>query len=120
MDDASEMHGPDTVECDVTGPSEQDMPDRAPRPLRWWRGFTGSVAAGLALLALAVVVAEVFGWLSGARGPGAAAVAGQVVGAVIALAAQAVADRTRGPIAGLAGSAVVVSAVVVLWLFWWS
>ncbi|NIJ13944.1 hypothetical protein FHU38_004288 [Saccharomonospora amisosensis] len=114
------MRGTDTVERDVTGPPERNACENARRPSRWWRVLTGSLAAGLALLALAVLAAEVFGWASGAAGPGALAVTGQVAGAVLALVAQGVADRARGRTAALAGLAVVALAAAVLWLFWWS
>ncbi|EHR49264.1 hypothetical protein SacmaDRAFT_0971 [Saccharomonospora marina XMU15] len=112
------MRGTDTVERDVTGLPERPTSGRA--RFRWWRALTGSLAAGLALLALAVLAAEVFGWASGGKGPGAPAVAGHAVGAVLALVAQAVADRSRGRTAALAGLAVVALVAAVLWLFWWA
>ncbi|MFF0147156.1 hypothetical protein ATK36_2334 [Amycolatopsis sulphurea] len=86
---------------------------------RWWRGFTGSVAAGMAALAVGVLAVWVVCWVTGAPGPGVPMLAGHPVAAVAGLALQRVADRRNGRIAGLAGGGVLVVAVVALLVFWW-
>lgn len=96
-------------------PVEEERPRRG----RWWRGLTGSLAAGLAALAVIVLGAGLLCWLRGAPGPGVAMLIGHPVAAVLALAAQRFADRREGSVAGVAGFAVVVVLLVALWLFWW-
>lgn len=114
------MHGPDTTERETV---ELETVNRSPGPGRtgrWWRGLTGSLAAGLVALLLLVLGAQVAGWVNGSEGPGMLPVAGHVAGAALALVAQRFADRHEGRTAGVAGAGVVAVAVAVLWLFWWS
>ncbi|MGW4064815.1 hypothetical protein ACWEGE_41465 [Amycolatopsis sp. NPDC004747] len=85
---------------------------------RWWRGFTGSLAAGLAVLALGVLVVGAICLYTGVPGPGATLLIGHPVAAVLALLAQRVADRRNGPPAVGAGVAVVLFTVSALTLFW--
>ncbi|WP_309235496.1 hypothetical protein [Amycolatopsis sp. SID8362] len=85
---------------------------------RWWRGFTGSLAAGLTVLALGVLVVAGFCLYTGAPGPGATLLIGHPIAAVLALLAQRVADRRNGPAAAGAGVAVVLFTVSALTLFW--
>jgi hypothetical protein len=87
---------------------------------RWWRGLTGSVAAGLAVLAVGVLGVTVVCLVTGAPGPGLFLLIGHPVAAVAALLAQRVADRRNGPVAGVAGVGVLVIAFVALTLFWWA
>jgi hypothetical protein len=87
---------------------------------RWWRGFTGSVAAGLAVLAVGVLGAAVVCSLTSAPGPGLFLLVGHPVAAVVAFVAQRVADRRNGAVAGVAGAGVLVIAFVALTLFWWA
>ncbi|WP_370970788.1 hypothetical protein [Amycolatopsis sp. cg9] len=112
-----------------TGPQDRVEPERiepeAETPAvpakergRWWRGFTGSLAAGLAVLALGVLVVAGVCLYTGAPGPGATLLVGHPVAAVLALLAQRVADRRNGPAAVGAGAAVVLFAVSALTLFW--
>ncbi|WP_240691566.1 hypothetical protein [Amycolatopsis nivea] len=91
---------------------------RKPRG-RWWRGFTGSVAAGLAVLALGVLVVGVLCLVNGAPGPGPLKLVGHPVAAVIALVLQRVADRRVGKVAVGAGAGVLVVAGVAFSLLWW-
>lgn len=84
---------------------------------RVWRGLTGSIAAGFALLAGLVLVVA----LAGVDGPGTAVVVWHVLGAVTALALQAMlVDRRQGGVAGLAGAGVLGITGVVLWMCWWA
>jgi hypothetical protein len=85
---------------------------------RWWRGFTGSLAAGLAILAIGVLVVAGIGLFTSAPGPGAVLLIGHPVAAVLALLAQRVADRRNGVAAAGAGLAVVLFTVSALTLFW--
>jgi len=82
------------------------------------RFASGTVAAGLLVLAAAVATAAV---VSGDRpGPGVAAVAGHAAVAVAALTLQVIADRRRGPIAALAALLVFPLAAATLWFWWWN
>lgn len=86
---------------------------------RRWRGFTGSLAAGLAVLALLMLGSGLVSVLLGAPGPGVGPLIGHPVGAILALAAQRVADRRDGKLAGAAGVVIVADVVFVLTFFWW-
>ncbi|SFQ18309.1 hypothetical protein SAMN05421810_10576 [Amycolatopsis arida] len=116
------MHGPDTTKLErvpAAGSIGNPVPAE-PRPARrWWRGLTGALAAGLALLAVGVLVAQVIAWAGGYAGPGALPVVGHCVAAALALAAQYVADRRRGTPAGAAGATVALLTLLTLTLFWW-
>ncbi|MFJ9783462.1 hypothetical protein ACIRSS_28060 [Amycolatopsis sp. NPDC101161] len=85
---------------------------------RWWRGFTGSLAAGLTVLAVGVLVVAGIDLYTGAPGPGAVLLIGHPVAAALALVAQRVADRRNGATAAGAGLAVVLFVVSALTLFW--
>ncbi|MBB4686059.1 hypothetical protein [Amycolatopsis jiangsuensis] len=85
---------------------------------RRWRGFTGSVAAGLAVLAVGVLGVGVACLANGAPGPGVPLLVGHPVAAVAALLLQRVADRRNGRVAGFAGAAVLVVAAVALTVLW--
>ncbi|MGW7535580.1 hypothetical protein [Amycolatopsis sp. NPDC054798] len=91
---------------------------RKPRG-RWWRGFTGSVAAGMAVLAVGVLVVGVLCLVNGASGPGALKLIGHPVAAVIMLALQRIADRRTGKVAASAGAGVLVVAAVAFGVLWW-
>lgn len=93
--------------------------EERPRRARWWRGLTGSLAAGLAGLAVIVLGAGLLCLLLNVPGPGAAMLIGHPVAAVIALVAQRFADRRDGPVAGVAAAVVVAGLAGALWLFWW-
>lgn len=88
--------------------------------MRRWRGLTGSLAFGLAALAVVVLASGLVGALTGAPGPGTVPLIAHPVGAALALAAQHLADRRRGRLAGFAGAAVVVITAATLWFFWWA
>jgi hypothetical protein len=87
---------------------------------RFWRGLTGSLAAGMVALALCVVVIAVICQFTGAHGPGLPMLIGHPVAALLAMLAQRVADMRNGRVAGFAGVGVVVSVTAALSLFWWS
>ncbi|HET6703635.1 MAG TPA: hypothetical protein VFH84_01600, partial [Amycolatopsis sp.] len=79
---------------------------------------TGSLAAGLAVLALGVLLVGAIGLSTGMPGPGATLLIGHPVAAALALLAQRVADRRDGPPAVGAGVAVVLFTVSAVTLFW--
>lgn len=103
-------------------PADADAGEEPYRPAkesgRWWRGFTGSLAAGLTVLAVGVLVVAGIDLYTGAPGPGAVLLIGHPVAAALALVAQRVADRRNGPAAAGAGLAVVLFVVSALTLFW--
>ncbi|NKQ57498.1 hypothetical protein HFP15_32005 [Amycolatopsis sp. K13G38] len=96
-----------------------ELPAEPSRGGRLWRGFTGSLAAGLTLLAVVVLGAALVCAFRQVPGPGLASLIGHPIAAVLALGAQRVADTKRGKVAAAAGVVVCVAVVVALWLFWW-
>jgi hypothetical protein len=102
-------------------PEREDIRSRTVRPpRRWWRGFTGSLVAGLIVLTLVVLAAQLWGWSNGTKAVGLLPVLCHVSGSALAFCAQHVADRTRGRSAALAGAGVIALTAAVLWLFWWA
>lgn len=118
-----------------TAPQERVAPERPePEPVveakpdtesepkkergRWWRGLTGSLAAGLVVLTVGVYGVAVVCLFTGAPGPGAVLLLGHPIAAGLALIAQRVADRRRGLPAAGAGLAVVLFTISALTLFW--
>jgi hypothetical protein len=113
-----------------TVPQERVEPERVPpeaAPVaspaakdggRWWRGFTGSVTAGLVILAAGVLAVGGICLYTGAPGPGATPLIGHPIAAVLAVLAQRVADRRNGLPAAGAGIAVMLFAISALTLFW--
>jgi predicted ribosomally synthesized peptide with SipW-like signal peptide len=90
--------------------------------LRVLRGLSGAVAAGLVVLAGATAVAAWFTDREGAPGPGTDIALGHVAIAVLAVAAQVVADRSSGrPVRALLAALVVLGlAGAALWVWWWN
>lgn len=114
-----------TVPQERVEPEQIEPPEAAAEPTepakpggRWWRGLTGSLAAGLAVLAVGVLVVAGIDLNTGAPGPGAVLLIGHPVAAILALLAQRVADRRNGAPAAVAGVAVVLFTVSALTLFW--
>ncbi|WP_326955839.1 hypothetical protein [Amycolatopsis sp. NBC_01286] len=111
-------------QADATSPEavEQVEPAKPAKPAkprgRWWRGFTGSLAAGLTVLAVGVLVVAGVCLYTDAPGPGPVLLIGHPIAAVLALLAQRVADRRNGLPAAGAGIAVVLFVVSALTLFW--
>ncbi|MEV6642356.1 hypothetical protein [Amycolatopsis sp. NPDC051371] len=103
----------DPTSADVSEAAEPAKPGG-----RWWRGFTGSLAAGLTVLAIGVLVVAGIDLNTGAPGPGAVLLIGHPLAAILALLAQRVADRRNGAPAAGAGVAVVLFTVSALTLFW--
>ncbi|RCW42816.1 hypothetical protein DFQ14_10872 [Halopolyspora algeriensis] len=83
------------------------------------RGLTGSLAAGLLVLAVTLLGVQLWATNSGLPGPGAGVVIGHLVASVVALVAQAVADRRRGLAGGLSAAVVLAVVLGALWYWWW-
>lgn len=79
------------------------------------RGLAGSLAAGLLLLTLGLLAAEL---LTPSSGPGVAVLVGHAVAAVLAIVAAVVADRTRGFATAAAVTAVLLVVAATLWVYW--
>ncbi|AEF41775.1 hypothetical protein [Hoyosella subflava] len=88
--------------------------------VRALRGLSGALAAGLAVLTIVVVVVSHYAPERGLAGPGSASVFWHVTGGVVAVAAQIVADRSRGLLAFLWSVIVITTVGVVLFAQWWS
>lgn len=97
---------------------ELEQPDGTRAGGRFARGLAGAVAAGLAVLAAALVAAGVLAMNNGERGPGGLMIIAHVLAALLALGAAAVADRIRGLFAAVAITGVLVITAAVLWAFW--
>jgi hypothetical protein len=105
--------GPETDELE---PVTERAGSAKTRPRgRWWRGLTGSLAAGLVVLALIVLGAGLFS----SGGPGTAALIAHPAAAIVALGGQWVADRRQGRAAGAGGLVVLAAAAFVLCFYWW-
>ncbi|MFF1610236.1 hypothetical protein ACFVYA_20855 [Amycolatopsis sp. NPDC058278] len=115
-----ERVAPERIDPAESAPSVEASASLGPAKARgrWWRGFTGSLAAGLTVLALGVLVVAGICLFTGAPGPGATLLVGHPMAAALALLAQRVADRRNGPPAVGAGLAVVLFTVSALTLFW--
>jgi hypothetical protein len=83
------------------------------------RGCTGAIAAGMVVLVLALLGAQVFAAEHATPGPGAAMIGGNAAAAALAVACQWYADRSRGGRAAAAQLAVLVVAATALWFSWW-
>lgn len=87
--------------------------------LRFLRGLSGIVTAGLVVLAIGVAVTQYLGHSRGFPGPGGLSVAAHIVAAVVAVIAQRIADHRRGFSAVLGAIVVFVATGLVLWTQWW-
>ncbi|OZE79015.1 hypothetical protein CH305_15755 [Rhodococcus sp. 15-649-2-2] len=92
---------------------------RAGSGLRFLRGFSGVVTAGLVVLAIGVAVTQYLGHSRGFPGPGGLSVAAHIAAAVVAVVAQRIADHRRGFSAFLGALVVFVVTGLVLWTQWW-
>ncbi|WP_236952117.1 hypothetical protein [Kibdelosporangium phytohabitans] len=98
--------------------SETATRDEPPKG-RFWRELSGALAAGLVLLAVAVLVLQIISWANGVPGLGVVELIGHAVAAGLAVYAQRVIDRRPGRPALVAGVGLGVVVVLVLVLFWW-
>ncbi|MDR7302868.1 hypothetical protein [Haloactinomyces albus] len=83
------------------------------------RGLSGSLAAGLLVLAAMLVGVQVWAANNDWIGPGMGSVVGHSVAGGVALVAQLVADRRRDTAGGLSVFAVLAVVVGTLWYWWW-
>lgn len=84
------------------------------------RGLAGALASGLLVLAIALIGVQYWATSNGLLGPGMNMLAGHLTAAVVALVAQAVADRSRGAASAIAVAAVYVVTAATLWIWWWA
>lgn len=84
------------------------------------RGLSGVLAGGLVALTIVVCLAQWLAATSGVPGPGAAAVVGHLMAAVVAVGLQLAAERSHGRTATLASCSVLLLAAAVLWFGWWA
>jgi len=112
------VSSPDTEEL-APPPAEPGEPV-APERGRFWRGLTGSLAAGMVVLPVIVLAIAGICLFTDAPGPGPLMLIGHPIAAVVALLAQRVADTRNGRVAGCAGLLVVASVTAALSLFWWN
>lgn len=117
-DASTEAAAPTVDDAGATAPETVEQAEPAKPGGRWWRGFTGSLAAGLTVLAVGVLVVAGVCLYTDAPGPGPVLLIGHPIAAVLALLAQRVADRRNGLPAAGAGIAVVLFVVSALTLFW--
>ena len=90
------------------------------RRLKFPRELSGALAAGMVLLAVLVLGAQVYALFRGTPGPGVFAVAGHLGAGALCFACQRMLDRRTGRATILPGVLMVVVAAATLWFFWWS
>ena len=83
------------------------------------RGLSGALAVGLLILGLALVGVQWWATNIGQQGPGVGVVVGHLVSAVAALTLQAIADRRRDLVGGLATAGTFLVVLWALWFWWW-
>jgi hypothetical protein len=93
-----------------------DSADSAPRLSA---GFSGTLCAGLVVLAVVLVGGWLVAAFSGDPGPRGVLVAGHVAAAVAAIGLQRVTDRRADAVGRLAAGGVVMVTVLVGLVFWW-
>ncbi|MBF6350737.1 MULTISPECIES: hypothetical protein [Nocardia] len=84
------------------------------------RAISGSLAAGLVVLACVVVGAAMIGARRGFPGPGAESVGWHIAVAATAVAAQIYSDRKRGTATFVVAAFVLGAAALLLWTQWWN
>lgn len=84
------------------------------------RGLSGSIAAGLVVLACVVVGAAMIAARRDFPGPGAESVGWHIAVAAVAVAAQFYSDRKRGAATFVVAVFVLGAGAVLLWTQWWN
>lgn len=84
------------------------------------RGLSGSLAAGLVVLALGLVGVQFWQSSQGEPGPEWPAVIGHLCAAALALVLQRAADHRRDAVGVLASVGVFVIVAATLWTWWWA
>lgn len=97
-----------------------ELPTPPRRKLKFPRELSGALAAGMVLLAVVVIGAQVYAAVRGTPGPGFLMVAGHIGAGALCLACQRMLDRRTGRATIVPGVLLVVVALATLWLFWWS
>ncbi|PRY46849.1 hypothetical protein [Umezawaea tangerina] len=110
------MSDPITVEL----PTPDQPPKREPLVARTWRGISGAFAVGLALLAIALVVIQLYAQGRDLPGPGWDVVAGHWAAAALTTTAQIFADRKRGWPSATLSLTILLIGLATLWIYWWA
>jgi hypothetical protein len=79
----------------------------------------GVVTAALVIMALGMIVAQIYSAANAEPGPGPIAVGAHIVAAIGAVPLYRVARRRDGRARWLAGGALLVLMLLVLWFYWW-
>lgn len=85
---------------------------------RLLRTVAGILAAGALALALVVGAFDLLSDVFAIHGPGTDFTIGHGVGAVVAVVAAVVADRTRGSVGAAAAAATIVVVGALVWFYW--
>ncbi len=104
---------------DRGGPGAGGTPVRPGRLVRTMRALSGSVAAGVVLLAAGIIVVSIMSGRRGIPGPGAESLIVHLFACAAAVLLQRFADRARGAAAVLCSLGVFCVAGAVLWTQWW-
>ncbi|QWF79171.1 hypothetical protein [Amycolatopsis sp. CA-230715] len=110
---------PETAEAVDSAGSAATAADTGKRPRRWWRGLTGSLAAGMVVLAIVVLGAGALAYFGPTEGPGLPSLVAHPAAAAVALGAQRVVDRRSGAVAGAAAVVLLAAVAGILVFFWW-
>jgi hypothetical protein len=84
------------------------------------RAFSGALAAGLSVLAMALVAVQIWTWTQHEPGPRIPMIVGHLVAAALALGLQRFAMRRRDLPGGLAALGAIIVVLAVMWIWWWS
>jgi len=101
------------------GQGDGGVPPRPGRPVRTLRALSGSVTAGVILLAVGIIVVSVMSGRRGIPGPGAESLIVHLFASAAAVLLQRYADRARGAAAALCSLGVFCVAGALLWTQWW-
>ncbi len=87
--------------------------------VKFLRGLSGAVTAGVIVLTLVVIGAAFVGNERSFPGPGGVSIAWHVAVSVVAVTGQRLADHRNGAIAILGSAIVLVATGLLLWTQWW-
>lgn len=94
-----------------------------PRSMSWagsaLRGLSGTLAAGVAVLAIVLIGFQIWASSGGLVGPGLPDVISQSLVAVLAIGLQRYADRTPGGRGAGAASGAIAAVLGSVWFWWW-
>ncbi|HEX7661397.1 MAG TPA: hypothetical protein VF444_18135 [Pseudonocardiaceae bacterium] len=117
--------GPTTSPATAPGPDSTPSADIGPVAPHRARpgllaGLTGLLTAGLVVLAVVVICAQVYSGTHGMPGPGAVTLCAHAGAALLAVPLQLSADRRPGARRWLCCTAILLITAAVLWFFWYA